>query len=239
MVRSRQTKKRNEPEAEQEALVEAELESDDDDWRLPGEITRPAKLAKEILVCCKAGSARKTKFALAKCPDCENCSHAECAKDDLDQEQRAQLRVAGNTGKSKPILLEGWQCAGCRWKEEKVQAKLDVNKRVAKLTKNQASRAWTCPEGCGAGGIGGTGQRKLHLQCYCKELDLPWPQACPACGKLMGDPHVLKRHLLKSCKRHLLPAGMATAVTVIGEGATVNVGTPVLATRVHPQQGQS
>ena len=72
--------------------------TDDDDWRLPGEIARPAKLAKEILVCCKAGSAKKTKFALAKCPDCENCSHAECAKDDSDldhagQEQRAQLRL--------------------------------------------------------------------------------------------------------------------------------------------------
>ena len=90
MVRSRQTKRKQQLEEEQQALVEAEQAeaTDDDDWRLPGEIARLAKLAKEILVCCKAGSAKKTKFALAKCPDCENCSHAECAKDDLNQDQR-------------------------------------------------------------------------------------------------------------------------------------------------------
>jgi len=243
MVRSRPTKRKDPPlAAEQVALVEAEQAepTEDDDWTLPGEIARPAKLAKDILVCCKAGIAKKTKFALAKCPDCENCSHGECAKDYLSLEQRALLkRKAGPPGHNKTILLEGWQCAGCSWKEEKVKARLNLNKQAAKLTKKQASRKWECPEGCGAGGIGGTGQRKLHLQCYCKELDLPWPQACHACGKLMGDPHVLKRHLLRSCKKAGGDMRMATVVTVIGEGATVNVGTPVLATTVDPQQGQS
>ena len=68
---------------------------------------------------------------------------------------------------------------------------------------------------------------------------MPWPQACPACGKRVGDPHVLKRHVLKSCKKGG-NVRVATVVTVIGEGATVNVGTPVLANRVHPEQpGQS
>ena len=235
MARTKPTK-RKQLEAEQLALlVGAEQgEATDDDEVI--EVARPAKLAKGILVCCKAGSAKKTKFALAKCPDCENCSHAECAKDNLSQEQRALLKLkAAPPGHNKTILLEGWQCAGCSWKEEKVKARLNLNKQAAKLTKKQASRQWECPEGCGAGGIGGTGQRKLHLQCYCKQLDLPWPKACPACGKMMGDPHVLKRHLLKSCKKRGL---VATVVTVIGEGATVNVGTPVLATTV-AQQGQS
>ena len=148
MVRSRQTKSRKQQlEEEQQALVEAEQAeaTDDDDWRLPGEIARPAKLAKEILVCCKAGSAKKTKFALAKCPDCENCSHAECAKDNLSQEQRALLkRKAGPPGHNKTILLEGWQCAGCSWKEQKVQAKINLKNKTAKLTKKQASRKWEC-----------------------------------------------------------------------------------------------
>ena len=128
-----------------------------------------------------------------------------------------------------------------------MQAKLNLHKKAAKLTKNQASRAWSCPtEGCGAGGIGGTGQRKLHLQCYCKKLTLPWPQACPACGKLMGDPHVLKQ---AAPAQELQEGGEAarghqsktrsTVVTVIGDHTTVNMGTPVLANTVDPQQGQS
>ena len=219
--------------------MEAEQgEATDDDEVI--EVARPAKLAKGILVCCKVGSARKTMSALAQCPDCENCSHVECAKDNLSQEQRALLKLkAGPPGHNKTILLEDWQCAGCKWKEQKVQAKINLKNKTAKLTKKQASRKWECPEGCGAGGIGGTGQRKLHLQCYCKKLALPWPQACPACGKLMGDPHVLKRHLLRSCKKGGC-VRVATVVTVIGEGATVNVGTPVLANKVHPEQpGQS
>ena len=65
------------------------------------------------------------------------------------------------------------------------------------------------------------------------------PRTCPACGKLMGDPHVLKRHLLKNCKMVGGDVRVATIVNVIGEGATVNMGTPVLATAVDPQQGQS
>ena len=55
----------------------------------------------------------------------------------------------------------------------------------------------------------------------------------------MGDPHVLKRHLLKNCKMAGGNVRVATIVNVIGEGATVNMGTPVLATAVDPQQGQS
>ena len=114
MARSKPTKKKQlaaaQLEAEQLALVEAEQgEATDDDEVI--EVARPAKLAKGILVCCKAGNARKTTSALAQCPDCENCSHVECAKDNLSQEQRALLKLkAAPPGHNKTILLEGWQC---------------------------------------------------------------------------------------------------------------------------------
>jgi hypothetical protein len=114
MARTKATKKKQ-TLAEQQAQEEEQQSDcvDDDDVV---EVARPAHLEKEILVCCKLGSAKKTRFALAKCPDCENCSHAECAKDDLDQEQRALLRLHAGPN-NKTILLEGWQCAGCRWKD--------------------------------------------------------------------------------------------------------------------------
>ena len=75
MARTKPTKK-EQLEAEQQAQEEEQqADSGDDDDVV--EVARPAHLGKEILVCCKLGSAKKTRFALAKCPDCENCSHAE------------------------------------------------------------------------------------------------------------------------------------------------------------------
>ena len=157
------------------------------------------------MVCCKLGSARKTRFALAKCPDCENCSHAECAKEDLNPEQRAQLRV---TAKSKPILLKGWQCAGCRWKEDKMQANFNLKKKARLLTNKQAKRAWSCPHGCSAGGLGGTGQLKLHLKCYCPkaEAQAGLAEAVPCLRQgppkaPLANPYVLSKHMKKNCKQ--------------------------------------
>ena len=42
---------------------------------------------------------------------------------------------------------------------------------------------------------------------------------------------------LKSCKQAGCAHPLATVVTVIGTGATVNTGTPLLANRVYPEQG--
>ena len=229
MARTKPTKKKQTVAEQQAQEEEQQSDSVDDDDVV--EVARPAHLGKEILVCCKLGSARKTRFALAKCPDCENCSHAECAKDDLDQEQRAQLRV---TAKSKPVLLKGWQCAGCRWKEDKMQANFNLKKKARLLTNKQAKRAWSCPHGCGAGGLGGTGQLKLHLKCYCPKLKLDWPKPCPACGKgPLANPYVLSKHMKKNCKQSGgLGIATATVVTVIGDNTTVNA--QVVAPPLHP-----